>query len=268
MPNQCSSAYRVGALVLALFTAPLSAHAAENPTAPGFAEQAQVELSRLNQHIQQHPNNAKLYLERGNVHLQIRELRKAITDYDRALRLNDTLDDAYFGRGMAHGSVGELEQAIADFSVYLKRHPKSSLAYTKRGVRYIWKGEREKAFNDLSRAVEHDPTNAEAHDDLGVLYAQRGELNQALQHFTRVIQLDPSYQKAHHNMALTYTLGGKLDRALASVNEALHLQHSRESLLLKSVILESMGRGEEAKWLKDEAEQITQGNWTEKAPLR
>ena len=89
-----------------------------------------------------------------------------------------------------------------------------------------------------------------------------------MQHFTTTIQHDPSYQKAHHNMALTLLMGGKLDRALAAINDALQLQNSRGSLMLKSVILERMGRADEAQWLKEEAAQIAEGSWTERAPLR
>ena len=268
MPNLIATRYWIGALSLILLAAPAPLIAAENRDTPLFVEQAQVALNRLNQQIKHTPNKAELYLERGNVYFQIRDLPKAIADYDQALFLNNKLDDAYFGRGMAYGPAGGLAHAIADLSVYLKRHPNSSLAYTKRGVRYIWKGERENAFNDLTRAIELDPTNAEAHDDLGVLYAQRGELNLAMQHFVATIEHDPSYQKAHHNMALILYMSGNLDRALAAVNNALQLQHSRGSLTLKSVILERMGRAEEAQWLQDEAAQLAEGSWTERAPLR
>ncbi|MBI5750812.1 MAG: tetratricopeptide repeat protein [Hydrogenophilales bacterium] len=266
MPIRKPARYWIAALSLLLLATPL--RAAENLDAPLLVEQAQAELKRLNPQIKRTPKKAELYLERGNVYFQMRDLPKAIADYDQALRLNDKLDDAYFGRGMAYGPAGELERAIADLSVYLKRHPNSSLAYTKRGVRYIWKGERDNAFNDLTRAIELDPNNAEAHDDLGVLYAQRGELNQAAQHFATTIRIEPGYQKAHHNMALTLTLGGQLDRALVSINEALQLQNTRESLMLKSMILERLGRTEEAQWLKDEAAQTAEGGWTERAPVR
>lgn len=268
MSNLILSRYCSYALSLLLLAASLPSRAAENLDAPLLVEQAQAEITRLNPLIKRFPKKAELYLERGNVYFQIRDLPRAIADYDQSLRLNDKLDDAYFGRGMAYGPAGELARAISDLSVYIQRHPNSSLAYTKRGVRYIWKGERENAFSDLTRAIELDPNNAEAHDDLGVLYAQRGELNQALRHFATTIRLDPSYQKAHHNLALTLTLGGKWDHALAAVNEALQLQNTRETLMLKSVILERMGRAEEARWLKDEAEQIAQGGWTERAPVR
>ena len=215
------------------------------------------------------PSQAQRFLQQANEYHGRREHAQAIEYFTRALRLDDTLDDAYFGRGMARGSSGLIDEGIADLSVYITRHPDSSRAYTKRGIRKIWKGDTESAYQDFLKAIALDPGNAEAYDDIGVIYAQRRDYKKALESFRNVIRLEPLYFKAHHNMALVYHILGESETALAEVNNALRLKaDSRNSTRLKSVILERLGRHKEAQEASEEAEFMPEENWSEVAPLK
>jgi len=170
---------------------------------------------------------------------------------------------------MTLGRQGMVKEGIDDLSVFIQRNPQSSLGHTKRGVRYIWLGDKDNAFKDLSRAIELDPGNAEAHDDLGVVLAQKGEYSKAIEHFHTTVRLDPTYQKAYHNLAMAYFITKNDSHALQSVNNSLKLAPEfRNSLLLKSRILDAMGRHDEAMQIKEEAEFLPQsGHWTEHTPV-
>lgn len=242
--------------------------AAAHPTHSGTSTEggvaAQPQASRLTK-----PSQAVLHLQKANEHLGRREFDQAIDFFTRALRHDDTLDEAYFGRGMALGSSGLFDEGIRDLSVYLSRHPNSSRAYTKRGIRYLWKGASENAYQDFQKAIALDPGNAEAYDDIGVIFAQRQDFKQALESFRTVIRLEPLYFKAHHNMAMVYQLLGDSEAALVEVNNALLLKaDSRSSMRLKGVILEGLGRHKEAREVSEEAEFMPEENWSEVAPLR
>ena len=214
-------------------------------------------------------SQARSFLKKANEHLGRRELAEAIDFFTRALHLDDTLDEAYFGRGMARGSSGLIDEGVADLSVYIARHPNSSRAYTKRGIRKVWKGDTESAYQDFLKAIALDPGNAEAYDDIGVIYAQRRDYKQALESFRNVIRLEPLYFKAHHNMALVYHILGESETALTEVNNALRLKtDSRNSMRLKSVILERLGRHKESQEASEEAEFMPEENWSEVAPLK
>ena len=226
-------------------------------------------IQRYTRAIAAAPTAAQLYLKRGDAFFLIHEFGKAIEDFTAAIKHDNKLDDAYFGRGMAYGRAGELDRAIADLTVYIERRPTSSLAYTKRGVRYIWKGDLQKAKQDLLRAVALDATNAEAHDDLGVVYAQEKHYAPAIGHFQASIRHDPIYQKAYHNLAIIYYLTERGELALQTVDKALALSpENRNSLLLKSSVLASLGRHQEAKTIKDNAEFLPEGNWTEQFAIQ
>ena len=215
------------------------------------------------------PENAMLYMKRGELYLVSHKFEQAIADYSKALQLDDTLDQAYFGRGMALGRAGQVEHGIKDLTVFIQRNPDSSLAYTKRGVRYLWIGDKQKAEFDLRRAIKLNPNNAEAHDDLGVIFARRGDIPQAIHQFQTVIKLDPEYQKGFHNLALSYFIAGQTEPALQHINHALKLSpRERNSLLLKSSILDALGQTAKARQLRDTAEFLPEGNWTERYPIR
>ena len=233
------------------------------------AEEAEKAINEISMKIEKSPEQAELYVSRGDIYFLMHEFDSAEEDYSQAIALNDRLDAAYYGRGMALGRQGFVQEGIDDLSVFIQRNPQSSLAYTKRGVRYIWLGDKESAFKDLSRAIDLDPDNAEAHDDLGVVLAQKGEYAEAIEHFHTTVRLDPTYQKGYHNLAMAYFITNNVSNALISVNNSLKLAPEfRDSLLLKSKILDAMGRHDEAMQIQEEAEILPQnGDWTERAPV-
>lgn len=231
-------------------------------------EQADAALARLDRAVAAAPKSARHYVQRGNVYYQLNDFHRAVADYSTALKLDDTQDQAYFGRGMAYGRMGLIDEGIADLGVYIARHPNDSVAYTKRGVRNLWRGNLVDAERDLNRAVALDPNNAEAHDDLGVVLAKNKRLTVAADHFITAIRLDPSYQKAYHNLAICYFMGGQLQPALEMVDAGLVLDaDNRSSLMLKSTILQALGRAAEANEIIARAEFLPEDNWSERAAI-
>jgi len=211
---------------------------------------------------------ANNHLLRGDAYFKLQEFFKAVNDYDKAIKLAN-LDKAYFGRGMAKGRIGQIEDAISDLSVYIQRNPDDTVGYTKRGVRYLWLGDHTKAQQDLEKAIKLDPTNAEAHDDLGVIFASRGDHETAKNHFLSTITLDKSYQKGYHNLAMVHFIKGENQHALQRIEQAIALSpNSKNSLLLKSEILSSLGRDNEAKLVSEKAEFLPDGNWSERLSIK
>ena len=229
-------------------------------------DRVQIEqyVKELDTRIAKEPANDELYVHRGAAYFILHEFDSAIADYNKAIKIKPDNAMAYFGRGMARGRTGNISEGIEDISVYIKSHPDNSRALTKRGVRYIWLGELEKAEQDLSKAIALDENNAEANDDLGVIYAQRGDLKQAIRHFSTTIKLDPTYQKGHHNLAMALYMDGNRKQALTSIDQALKLNpNEKNSLLLKAEILDSLGKSKEAKTIRNTAEFLPDGNWSE-----
>lgn len=227
------------------------------------------ELQALNMQLEEDESKGSVLIQRGDIFFKRHEFGKAIKDYTAAIALNDKLDEAYFGRGMALGREGLVKQGIDDLSVYLKRHPFNSRAYTKRGVRYIWLGNLAAAKKDLIEAVQIDIRNSEAHDDLGVVYASENNFSKATYHFKQSIYYDKGYQKAYHNLAMAYVVTENYSDALVQVDKGLRLEsNNRNTLLLKSTILDKLGKLKQAKAIREHAEFLPEGNWSERFSLK
>lgn len=227
-------------------------------------ESVQARIEMLGKQLDTQPDNTHWLIERGNLYFLLHDFDLAVLDFTDAIKLDATLDDAYFGRGMALARSGQVKEGIADISVYIERNPKSSMAYTKRGVRYLWSGDDKRAEQDFVQALSLDPDNAEAHDDLGVIFARRGNYGQALDHFTRTVSIDPTYLKGYHNLAMVYYITGQDVLALDSIEKVLAVTpQARDSLMLKAEILDKLGDKQAAAAIKQEAEFLPEGNWSE-----
>jgi len=220
-------------------------------------------LSLLTKTIKDNPNDDVAYFKRGVLYFQEHKFNLAIKDLSQALKLKPENDEALFWRGMAYGRNKQSDNGIRDLSNYIKKHPDNSRAYTKRGVRYIWAGKLKNAQTDLQQAVKLDQSNSEAHDDLGVLFAQQKNYGQAIKHFNSALKYDPTYQKAWHNRAMVSFIQHKYEQALGDIDQSLTLKPNRDSLLLKSLILDAQGNTELAGRIRGSAEAMPDNNWSE-----
>ena len=231
---------------------------------PYSEDEVQVRIQELSQRLEAEPDNTRYLVQRGNMYFVMHDFDLAILDFTDAIQHDPATDDAYFGRGMALARNGQLAEGITDITEYIRRQPNSSVAYTKRGVRYLWSDQENKAEADFRQALQLDPDNAEAHDDLGVIYARRGEYQRAIGHFTETLRIDPSYIKARHNLAMVYYISGQDQQALVNVDKVLAVTpQARDSLLLKAEILQQLGHISDAAAIKQEAEFLPEGNWSE-----
>lgn len=220
-----------------------------------IANSVEYELSRIDKYIASEPDNINHRLKKARLLFETNQHQLSIDEYNIILKLKPKEYRAYFGRGMALGRLGQIQKGIDDISVFIKHHSENSLAYTKRGVRYLWLGELQKASDDFHRAISIDPKNAEAHDDLGVILAQQNKPKEAAEHFLTTIKYGPSYQKTYHNLALTYFIYDNSVAALSMVNKAIALPpNSKDTVLLKSEILRSLGNIRQSDALKEDAQ--------------
>lgn len=73
-------------------------------------------LSDLTDAIRLNPQNAYLYYNRGNIHVQRQDYGRAIEDYSRAIDLDPNLAEAYYNRGLVRIHTSPGSEGIADLS--------------------------------------------------------------------------------------------------------------------------------------------------------
>jgi tetratricopeptide (TPR) repeat protein len=98
---------------------------------------------------------ASYLFDQGVTHDGKGEIDAAIDSYDRAIRRNPDLVDAYNNRGADRRKQGNFEGAIADFSEVIRLRPNDSAGYYNRAVTYLMAGNAEQALADFDPAIRH-----------------------------------------------------------------------------------------------------------------
>ena len=122
-----------------------------------------------------------IYNNRGLAYGILKQYRRAILDYNEAIRLNPRYAYAYNNRGNAYFGLKQYRRAIQDFSGSLRINPKFALAYYNRGFAYRNLKQYHRAIWDYSEAIRLNPKDANA-------YLNRGIANPRLKQYGRAIQ--------------------------------------------------------------------------------
>jgi tetratricopeptide (TPR) repeat protein len=197
--------------------------------------------------IEEDPNHAEHYLERGNILRRLGRTDEALADYERAFSLSPPFPEIYYNRGDLRVSLADVEGALADFSYVLELDPEFLDAYVNRAGLYLETGDVDAAHEDAGTALRLDPDNAYLHDIIAHVHAARGEQELARAAFDRALGVDPALISALSGRAtLNYELGD-LDGAVVDLTRALELQPGDPALLYnRAFALQGAGRWEAA----------------------
>ncbi|PYJ79114.1 MAG: hypothetical protein DME22_25900 [Verrucomicrobia bacterium] len=131
--------------------------------AKGMKENA-IELA--NNAIEAEPKNAKAYYVRGRFYAEMRQVQKAMSDFNRALLFNPSLALAYYHRGAENFILGHIKESAGDFDRFLDLAPDQAPKLWQRGIALYYAGRYEdgrRQFelhqtvnrNDVENAVWH-----------------------------------------------------------------------------------------------------------------
>jgi len=79
---------------------------------------------------------ARTHFNRGVAYRGLKDYKKAIEDYDKAIEINPQYAKAYNNRGVAYGKLKEYKKAIEDFDKAIKINPQYAAAYNNLGKAY------------------------------------------------------------------------------------------------------------------------------------
>jgi tetratricopeptide (TPR) repeat protein len=197
--------------------------------------------------IQEDPNHAEHYLERGNILRRLGRTDEALADYARALRLSPPFPEIYYNLGDLRATLGDAEGAIADFSYVLDLDPEFIDAYVNRAGLYLELGDIAAAHRDATVALRLDPANAYLHGVAGHVHAARGEDTAARLAFDRALGADPSLISALSGRATLAYEAGDLDAAIEDLCRAIELKPGDAALLYnRAFVLQGAGRWQDA----------------------
>lgn len=113
-------------------------------------------------------DRAKTFVNRGIIHMQARDIKAALADYDAAIRTDPDTAEAYVNKGLALMRMGNRQaEAVVQLTEGLSRNPsRPEVAYYSRGILHEMLGLTREAFQDYTKAVELAPDWPEPAEEL------------------------------------------------------------------------------------------------------
>ena len=195
----------------------------------GYSQQA---LPYLEQVLRRTPENARVLVLVGRIHLEASRLDEAEKMFREAARLNAANAEAWSGLGDVCDARKDPRQASEQYEKALALKP--DLLYTLLNAGQVAdKLERPKQAEDFyRRAFTIDPQMAEAANGLGLALAKQGHAEDAREHFEKAIALQRDFSGAINNLGVLYIQQGKTDDAIAAFEYGLRVAPDDDILYL------------------------------------
>jgi len=175
--------------------------AAFEATQAGQFEKAEDKWSQL---IEQLPEEAAVWSNRGNVRVRRNDLDGAMADYTQAITLAPTEPDPYLNRGAVWEAMGQWEDAIQDYNQVLQIDPDDPAAYNNRGNAEAGLNQWTLAIADYQAAITLKPSFSLAYGNYALALYQTDDRQKAIQIMKSLVRKYPSF--ADMRAALTAAL--------------------------------------------------------------
>ncbi|MGB5422547.1 MAG: tetratricopeptide repeat protein [Desulfobacterales bacterium] len=114
----------------------------------------QKAVKYLEKAIQEKPNFAEAYNNRGNAYRETKQYALAMQDYNRAISLKPNLEKTFNNRGNIYFDQRNFQMAIRDYNKALSLNASYNLAYLNRGLAYHELNKDDLACPDFKKACE------------------------------------------------------------------------------------------------------------------
>ncbi len=198
-------------------------------------------LDRAEKQVRNEPNNPDHLAFLGSLYLSLGRTAEAVTLLDRAIRLNDSTDDAHNDLGNALMSANRLAEALPHFRRAAAQAPRDERVFYNMGNALDRLNKPAEAVAAYSRALAINPDFTDAHVNLGTMLLARGRAKEALPHFQRAVELEPASPQLLNNMAGGLAASGRFAEAMQYVRRALAIDPRYAPALDNLRRLQSMG---------------------------
>lgn len=129
------------------------------------------------------------YNNRGTAYSDLKQYRRAIKNYDAAIRLKPDDAIAYFNRGIVYGRLKQYRRAIKDYDAAITLKPDNASFYVNHAKTYLILGEPAKGLASADHALKLKPNSALAYNTRGFIHRVMGNRAAAISDFSRAVSL-------------------------------------------------------------------------------
>lgn len=171
--------------------------------------------------IENHPNNAEVYVQSARVLLAEGKLSDTVNAYQNAHRLAPQRSDILVKFALAQWRVGSHDAAISTMEAWLQKNPGNRVATYNLANFYLLAGRKADAVRAFSSIVTMQPNHALALNNLASLLRET-DLPKALEYAERAYKLAPDVPAVADTLAMTLLADqGQEKRAIRLLEKAV-----------------------------------------------
>ena len=181
-------------------------------------------ISDYDKAIRLNPDYAFAYNNRGNAKEKLKQYFAAIADFDTAIRLNPDYADAYHNRGLAKEKLKQYFAAIADFDTAIRLNPDYAHTYFNRGLAKQSLKQYAAAIVDYDTGIRLDPDDAKAYYSRGNAKYNLKQYFAAISDYDTAIRLKPDFAHAYYARGNAKSGLKQYAAAIADYTQAIRLK--------------------------------------------
>ena len=150
------------------------------------------------------------------------QYNQAVTEFQRALQLEPTSDEAYTGLGKAYEELGEMELAEKTYKQAVALRPGYWRVYNLLGGFYLRHGRFAEAINQFQQLLKLAPDSFVGYGNLAIAYFEQGRYAEAIPMYQQSISIRPT-ENAYSNLAYAYFAQKQFAQAARTNEQAVRV---------------------------------------------
>lgn len=170
------------------------------------------------------PTDARLFLSRGEVYGDdLEDWRRALQDFEMALKRSAGYSDAIKWRGYARIELGSMEEGLSDLEAVVQQYTGDPLVFFYYGAACEAMGNLEEALKFYSHSRELDPNDVRNLQRLAGTLIQMTQFAEASEPLQVALQIDPEDDLSNFLMGVSLAGGGDNTNAATFLGRAVEL---------------------------------------------
>jgi protein O-mannosyl-transferase len=177
-------------------------------------------INFYNNAVQNNQSSALVYNNRGVEFRKIGNIKEAVEDFRKALKLNPDLTDAYFNLAEILNRANHKKEALILYNKGLSLDKNVYNAYLMRGDLKKDMGDIQAAIDDYNYIIKNKSNHPRAYFSRAVALMIQKKYKLAIDDFNKAISINKNYTKAYINRGLSYAYLKKYNLAIEDYNKA------------------------------------------------
>ena len=153
------------------------------------------------------PTQARVFLEQGKDLYKKDEDQQALEAFQKAIKLDPDLAEAYFRLGLAHEALGDkheaeeaYKKAVENYKKFITANPKDGEARYNLGQTYAGLHLYSEAVREYRQATHLKPDDGDIYFDLGSALTRLAQYDEAAGAFQKCLDIDPDNYRAQDSL--------------------------------------------------------------------